>query len=425
MWHKRQWRCPAATVSWIRSAKSMSRSRRAGWRSRHEQRAGRRWRWSETPAPSPTWPPSWAATGTQRTGRCSPGARRCWRPTPSVWARWRRSALMRPCSGAVAPGAPGTGAPPSWKWSRVSSSTLSLVATPRTPPRAGWINLGCGARASLGVCWTSRGVPAHLRRGAAPGRPGRRPVPRDPPRQQQHRRGARRAQNDTLGHRGRKDDPLWRARRLVISAHERLSERATPNSAARLPSATPTAKSAWRGTQTRLSAASMISSALARRQLRHRTRRGPARHRPPARAASPGPHPGPLAHPNRQLAPRPRRQRAHRTDQQHHQTRQTRRSRVPPLRSLPHPSTPLRRQTQLDTHCHPHSPLKIEAPGNAKDSATQTQRTIATASCTAAHDTLRSPDNRTPLPHKTRRTGMLPRGMAVICSERIRAGFVR
>ncbi len=35
----------------------------------------------------------------------------------------------------------------------------------------------------------------------------------------------RRTQNDTLGHRGRKDDPLYRSRRLLISAHERLSER--------------------------------------------------------------------------------------------------------------------------------------------------------------------------------------------------------
>ena len=35
----------------------------------------------------------------------------------------------------------------------------------------------------------------------------------------------RRVQNDTLGHRGRKDDPLYRARRLLISAHERLTER--------------------------------------------------------------------------------------------------------------------------------------------------------------------------------------------------------
>ena len=35
----------------------------------------------------------------------------------------------------------------------------------------------------------------------------------------------RRTQNDTLGGRGRKGDPLYRARRLLISAHERLSER--------------------------------------------------------------------------------------------------------------------------------------------------------------------------------------------------------
>ena len=35
----------------------------------------------------------------------------------------------------------------------------------------------------------------------------------------------RRVPNDTFGHRGRKDDPLYRARRLLISAHERLSER--------------------------------------------------------------------------------------------------------------------------------------------------------------------------------------------------------
>ena len=36
----------------------------------------------------------------------------------------------------------------------------------------------------------------------------------------------RRVQNDTLGHRGRTHDPLYRIRRLLISAHERLSERA-------------------------------------------------------------------------------------------------------------------------------------------------------------------------------------------------------
>jgi transposase len=35
----------------------------------------------------------------------------------------------------------------------------------------------------------------------------------------------RRVQNELLGHRGRKDDPLYRARRLLTKAHERLDER--------------------------------------------------------------------------------------------------------------------------------------------------------------------------------------------------------
>ncbi len=35
----------------------------------------------------------------------------------------------------------------------------------------------------------------------------------------------RRVQNDTLGHRGRKGDPLYRARRLLTKAHERLDHR--------------------------------------------------------------------------------------------------------------------------------------------------------------------------------------------------------
>jgi transposase len=34
----------------------------------------------------------------------------------------------------------------------------------------------------------------------------------------------RRVQNDTFGHRGRKDDPLYRARRLLTKAHERLDD---------------------------------------------------------------------------------------------------------------------------------------------------------------------------------------------------------
>ncbi len=34
----------------------------------------------------------------------------------------------------------------------------------------------------------------------------------------------RRVQNETLGHRGRKSDPLYRTRRLLVMADERLTE---------------------------------------------------------------------------------------------------------------------------------------------------------------------------------------------------------
>ena len=54
----------------------------------------------------------------------------------------------------------------------------------------------------------------------------------------------RRVPNDTFGHRGRKDDPLYRVRRLLVSAHERLNEQGDANSAVCSPQATPKAKSA-------------------------------------------------------------------------------------------------------------------------------------------------------------------------------------
>ena len=34
----------------------------------------------------------------------------------------------------------------------------------------------------------------------------------------------RRVQNQTLGHRGRKHDPLYQARELLIAGHERVTE---------------------------------------------------------------------------------------------------------------------------------------------------------------------------------------------------------
>ena len=71
----------------------------------------------------------------------------------------------------------------------------------------------------------------------------------------------RRTQNDALGHRCRKDDPLYRARRLLIAAHERLSETADTKLRGLLTAGDPQGEVAWRGTPTKHSAASMTSTA--------------------------------------------------------------------------------------------------------------------------------------------------------------------
>jgi Transposase len=69
----------------------------------------------------------------------------------------------------------------------------------------------------------------------------------------------RRVQNDTLGHRGRKDDPLYRARRLLTKAHERLDDAATRSCAACSRPATGAVRCGWPGMRRRSSAPSTRS----------------------------------------------------------------------------------------------------------------------------------------------------------------------
>ena len=54
----------------------------------------------------------------------------------------------------------------------------------------------------------------------------------------------RRVQNETLGHRGRKGDPLYRIRRLLTKAHERLDTHGEDRIQGCLGQETPTEKSA-------------------------------------------------------------------------------------------------------------------------------------------------------------------------------------
>ena len=160
----------------------------------------------------------------------------------------------------------------------------------------------------------------------------------------------RRVQNETLGHRGRKTDPLYRCRRRLSMADERLSDDGHDKLLGLLAAGDPQRRGVVR---------------LERQGSRPPDLRP---HRPPsspstwvdeigrdfADAEMPpevrrlGRTIGALARPDRRLAPRPRVQRADRSGQQPRQTRQARRVRVPPLRPLPHPRPALRRQTQLD-----------------------------------------------------------------------------
>jgi len=62
----------------------------------------------------------------------------------------------------------------------------------------------------------------------------------------------RRVQNETLGHRGRKHDPLYRARRLLTKAHERLDERGDAKLAGLLEAGDPKGevRTAWHAKET-------------------------------------------------------------------------------------------------------------------------------------------------------------------------------
>ncbi len=69
-----------------------------------------------------------------------------------------------------------------------------------------------------------------------------------------------------------------------------------------------------------------------------------------------------LGHPDHELAPLRGDERADRGLEQSDQANQTSSVRVPKLRQLPNPSTPIRRKTQLETPHHHHSPLISDVP---------------------------------------------------------------
>jgi transposase len=69
-----------------------------------------------------------------------------------------------------------------------------------------------------------RALPGGVRHDAAGCGPGRRSVPRREAGGHKLDEVRRRVQNETLGHRGRKTDPLYRARKLLLLAKQRLDD---------------------------------------------------------------------------------------------------------------------------------------------------------------------------------------------------------
>ena len=173
----------------------------------------------------------------------------------------------------------------------------------------------------------------------------------------------RRVQNQTLGHRGRKDDPLYRARKLLVSASENITENGHARLRGLLDAGDPygEVRDAWHAKETLRAIYDIADHQLGIETVNQLAADlqdpGHARRDQPARA-----HHHRLENPDLQLARRPGHQRPHRGSQQPDQTRQTRRLRIHQLRQLQNPGPALRRQTQLGAPRNPHSDLKREEP---------------------------------------------------------------
>ena len=124
-----------------------------------------------------------------------------------------------------------------------------------------------------------------------------------------------------MGHRGRKHDPLYRVRRLLISAHERLSEGADTKLRGLLTAGDPKGevRLAWHANQTLRGLYDIDCPQLADsylRELADDLTDGDC----PTGAVPVGPHPASLASPDHQLAPRTGHQWPYRIREQSHQT---------------------------------------------------------------------------------------------------------
>ena len=192
----------------------------------------------------------------------------------------------------------------------------------------------------------------------------------------------RRTQNETLGHRGRKDDPLYRIRRLLTAASERISDRGQTRLRGLLDAGDPhgEVRTAWHATETVRGIYKIDSPALALQytlqladDLQHE---------------SCPPEINKLGRTIARWTPQITNwhiskvtNRCHRSPQQPHQTDQTSSVRVTQLRELPNPGPPLCGETQLGPTRIGHSPLKSDEPANSIDRHARTGSAPSSGKC--------------------------------------------
>ena len=173
----------------------------------------------------------------------------------------------------------------------------------------------------------------------------------------------RRVPNETLGHRGRKPDPLYGIRRLLTAAHDKISDRGETRLRGLLDAGDPhgEVRTAWHTTET-VRGIYKIDSPRPRSPIHPPARRRPPTRIVPTRDQQAGPYHRPLDPTDHQLAHLEGNQRTHRSPQQPHQTHQTDRVRVTQLRQLPNTGTPPRRETEPGPAGDRHSPLTSDEP---------------------------------------------------------------
>ena len=168
----------------------------------------------------------------------------------------------------------------------------------------------------------------------------------------------RRVQNETLGHRGSKHDPLFRCRRLLTRAKERLDEAGHEKLTGLLRAGDPHGDVAtlWEAKEAVREIYTHVNADLALEwidELSHDLQDPDY----PIEARSLGRTLRTVAEADRRLARSPRHQRTDRGGQQLDQASEACGLRVHQLPELPDPLTPLRRQAQLGPACNGHTPL--------------------------------------------------------------------